>query len=343
MGNNVYALLDDGTLWRRIGRHWRTVTKVPDLPPRRVGASSQVIVRLTGEDLRYEPDQPAKSSLVITLEGLPTSISEARPARMLVVKDSTVALLDANGGVFSTGCRIERVVTLSTGPPEGSLRCSPLTQLLPSGRVAAIDILSDGAVIGVGPGGLVVTWRQGVGKLESLPAVARADSLWAIVASSGGRATAIGSRRVLERDSRGRWSVVRELRADWPPNSRFQVLPDGDLVVLEHSIQVWDRRADSLPVTIIYRPVPGQVIGALHVLQDGRLIAGLANPEEPALGGGLIVWAAPARENRSQRLSLPIRVDITDLADDGRYLLVVGKGGSLRIPLDSLPFAKSSD
>jgi hypothetical protein len=147
---------------------------------------------------------------------------------------------------------------------------------------------------------------------------------------------------VLERDLVGRWSVVRNIPTSGAPNARFLVLPGGDLVVVERFLQVWDRSADSIPAATLYRPGLGSAtIGALHVLRDGRLIAGLANPEEPLLGGRLVVWAAPARANRTQDVELPISVDITDFADDGRFLYVVGRGGSLQIPLDSLPFSNA--
>jgi hypothetical protein len=146
---------------------------------------------------------------------------------------------------------------------------------------------------------------------------------------------------VLERDSAGRWTVLRRISAPATANGRFLVLPGGDLILVERSIQVWERQGgDSLPVAVLYRPRLGEPpIGALHALADGRLIAGLANPEDPLLGGRLLVWAAPARANRSREVRLPMTMDITDLADDGRFLHVVGRGGTIMIPLDSLPFS----
>ena len=137
----------------------------------------------------------------------------------------------------------------------------------------------------------------------------------------------------------GRW--VDDGTADsgrLKPRRPLPALPDGDFVVVERSVQVWDRTRDSIPVAILYRPGFGETVGALHALADGRLIAGLANSDEPLVGGRLVVWAAPARANRSQQVQLPIRVDITDLSDDGRFLHVAGRGGSMKIPLDSLPF-----
>jgi hypothetical protein len=149
---------------------------------------------------------------------------------------------------------------------------------------------------------------------------------------------AITPTQILERDSAGGWRTLRRIRTAESPDARFLALPDGDLVVVEKSVQIWDRTQDSIPVSILYRPGIGEVVGALHALADGRLIAGLANPDEPLAGGRLLVWAAPVRANRSQQVQLPVSVDITDLSDDGRFLHVAGRGGSMKIPLDSLPF-----
>ena len=341
---NAYALLDDGTVWREVDRHWRVVTQVPHLPARLLGASSRVIVRLAGGAIRYEPSQTIEHTPLIVrqIDSLPLSVRAGQNPRRLLVRDSTVALLTSEGQVFVSRCRIDRVAPLGriTGPPAGALLCPPWQQLPPPlGRILDIDILPNGEVIGVGPPGLVVSWTNGLATVETLPGEVRQDSLWDVAVSGRGRTIAIGSTVVLERDSTRRWSVVRRISPVNNQNARFLPLPDGDLVIVERSIQVWDRSADSLPVAILFRPGLGDAsIGALHALPDGRLIAGLANPDEPLVGGWLMVWAAPARANQAQRVELPLSVDITDLADDGRYLHVVGRGGTLKIPLDSLPF-----
>jgi hypothetical protein len=207
-------------------------------------------------------------------------------------------------------------------------------------RINAIAFLGDGRLLGIGDRGTAVTWRSGSVVSERLPEAARGDSLWGVAPSPDGGATAIGVRTVLRRDAGGRWTLVRVLPPRRTEYERFAALPELEFAVTGPAIRLWDRSADTLPVTTLFEAVVGDATpSALHVLADGRLVAGFANPGEPTLSGRLVVWASPARANRSRRLDLPLSVDITDLADDGRYLYVAGRGGSLAIRLDSLPFA----
>ena len=134
--------------------------------------------------------------------------------------------------------------------------------------------------------------------------------------------------------------MVRTLDLHDTTHPLFAALPDSDNVVGGRTVQVWDRSRDTLPVATVYlRGVGEPAPGVLHALPDGRLVAGLSTPAEPTLGGRLVVWAAPVRANRSQRVDLPLSLDITDLSDDGRYLYVSGRGGTVAVRLDSLPFA----
>jgi hypothetical protein len=187
-----------------------------------------------------------------------------------------------------------------------------------------------------------VSWEASGARLERLPPEARDEGFWGIAVSEQGLVLAISPRFVIERDSAGRWEIVRRVNAPVTPHGRFLVLSGGDLVIVERSIQVWDRQEDSLPAAVLYRPPLGEdQLGALHALADGRLVAGLANPEDPLVGGRLMVWASPARSNRAELVQLPISMDITGLADDGRFLHVVGPGGTVMIPLASLPFSSA--
>jgi hypothetical protein len=344
MDTTAYALVDDGTLWRRVGGHWRRITRVPGLPPRRVGASPQLIVRVVGGTIRYEPGRgDSLSHYFVSPEiGVPTGVAEATPPRQLVVRDSSAALLTADGSAFISRCRMVRPVRSAARVSELTLRCPKWSRLPPAPRlIAGVDFLADGRLVGVGARGLAVTWRNGAVETELLPEAARGDSLWGVVASVEGGATAIGTRTVVQRNARGVWTMVRRFPEGRIENHHFALLPDGDLVVAGPAIRVWDRSEDTLPVVTLYQPTLGEAqVSALHVLADGRLVAGFANPDEPTLGGRLVVWQPPARASRALPVELPLNLDITDLADDGRYLYVVGRGGALAIPLDSLPFAK---
>ena len=76
----------------------------------------------------------------------------------------------------------------------------------------------------------------------------------------------------------------------------------------------------------------------IHVLPDGRLVAGIRQPDDPSGGGWLQLWRPPYEERKFTRVELPRRADVYGLADDGKYLYVTGSGWfEMRIPLDSLP------
>ncbi len=335
------ALADDGTLWRRVGGGWRAVTRVPGLPFRLVGASQRLVVRATGGVVRYEPGRGDTLSAFFTapLRGFPPATDAGAPLRQLVVRDTTAVALTDDGRVLVSRCRMVRI---GAGPRDSELRCLPWAPLPPAGaRVEAIAVLAGGTVVGVGGAGLAVSWSGPRPTRERLPPAARGDSLWAVVATADGGALAIGTTAVVRRDARGAWAPVRPWRQ--PPNERgrFAALPDGDLVTAGWAVRVWDRSPDTLPVRTLYGPAPSELqVSALHVLPDGRLVAGLASPPDRILGGRLIVWADPARAGREQPVDLPLDLDVTDLADDGEYLYVAGRGGSLAIALDALPFAR---
>ncbi|MBT8396739.1 MAG: hypothetical protein KJN92_07225, partial [Gemmatimonadetes bacterium] len=225
------------------------------------------------------------------------------------------------------------------------------------GPVRDYSLLPDGTVIGVGADGLALAWRAKGFALESVPAEAENSSLWGVAATKEGLVNAIGDRVVLERDSTGRWSTVRGLpeRRGWV-GLGFAVALNGDLVVSEGfseqrsttGILVWGRspeEGDDLPMARLSWPETGLARAGtvkIHMLPDGRFVAGAGFPEEPGVGGYLHVWRPPIREDHFERVDLPHHMDITDLDDNGEYLYVAGGSGIVRIPLDSLPFAETA-
>ena len=128
----------------------------------------------------------------------------------------------------------------------------------------------------------------------------------------------------------------------------------GDLVIGQKGrgpfnsalLSVWDPRYssdDPAPVSVLTTSQSTDFVSdlTLHGLADGRLVAGFGVPGDPTVGGWLHVWRPPLRDDEFERVDLPIQLDVTDLDDDGHYLYVGGSVGTLRIPLDSLPFAES--
>jgi hypothetical protein len=330
-----YALLDDATLWRQIGSRWRAVTQVPHLPTRLAAASEHIVVLAAGSNMHHEPGHGDTASTFFLVSPLAERTVDSMPPRSVVVRDSTIALLAADGSVSISECPVSHETL-------GDIRrCRPWVTLPPApSAIRAISFLEDGQLLQVGASGLVRTWKRGSLAHEVVPTEVMGDSLWHVVRSSNRGALAVGTRMVIQRDSVGRWMVVRRFSDRLQGVSHFARLTNGDLVVADLGIFVWDLSVDSLPVAAIRIPqVSNARIGAIHALPDGRLVAGFALPDEPTLGGWLEVWAAPARDGSSERLDLPQAIDITDLADDGLYLYVVGQGGALSIPLDSLPFA----
>jgi hypothetical protein len=335
----VYAVGDDGTVWRRVGATWRSVGEVPHLPHRLVSASPRVIARWTGTGITYEPGSGDTVSMYrrTPLPRLGVRPADVAPPRRLVVADTVLALLTADGRVLSSSCGL---VPSVVGLRDTAVRCAPWRRLpAAAGSIVDVGVLADGGVIGVVSPGLVVTWEGGSARRERLPAGFEGDSLWAVWVSDDGTATVVGSRAVLERDEAGHWSTAPRFAGDGRLGDHLALLPDGDLVVAGKFIHVWGPSTATAPVATVHRPIRGEGdVAALHVLSDGRLVAGFATVEQPGVGGWLRVWAPPARDDRSSRVDLPATIDVTGLADDGVLLYVVGRGGSAAIPLESLPF-----
>jgi hypothetical protein len=219
-----------------------------------------------------------------------------------------------------------------------TVRCTPWERLSsPSGPIWDIEFLTDGRLLGVGPGGLAVTWAGREATLEFLPAGARGDSLWAVAVQPEGTTTVFGRHTVLQRSTSGTWSVVRPSPRSWTDANRVAVLPDGRFVVADRAIHIWDRSSDSLPVSTLRPNVIGTPrVADLLVLADGRLVAGFTVPNEPTLGGWMQVWRSAIQADGFERVDLPRSIDITDLDTDGEFLYVVGRGGGWTIAIDSL-------
>ncbi len=336
----VYALIDDGAVWRRVDGAWRFVGKVPDLPHRLVGAAPGVVARATGATVTYEPGIPDTLSpfFVTPFTDLPDGVSDATPPRRLLARDTLLGLLTAGGRAHVSRCA---KVPIAVGSGGAQLRCGDWVPLEPEpGPLTDIAVLSDGRLIGVGAQGLVVIFGDRGPRRERIPVEAQGDSLWGLHVSADGVVTAVGTAVVLERDTLGVWTVVRRLTGDAGIGDHFVALPNGDVVVAGSWMRVWDRSDRSTPVATLHRRVLGEAnVSALVALPDGRLVAGFANPGRSGVGGWLQVWASPAREGRWVRVDVPMTVNVTDLATDGQFLHVVGRGGSMAIPLDSLPFA----
>jgi hypothetical protein len=339
-----YAIVDDGSLFRRASGGWRFVGQMPDLPYRLVAATRRLVLRWTAGRITFEPAGPDASLgfFVAPIGGFAETAAEGSRPHRLIARDSVLAALTADGRAFRAVCARRRTPLSHDNP---MLQCPSWEPLRTGpGPVLDIAILADQRVIGVGSRGLVVIWGDGSVRVEQVPAPLRTDSLWGLHVSSSGRVAAIGRTGVMERDSLGAWHVVRRFGGDGASGERFLVLPDGDIVVAGFWMHVWNRSTDSAPVAVLHRPVfGGSRVGALHLLDDGRMVAGYANPERQGAGGWLQIWAAPVRANRWQRIALPLSIDVTGLADDGTHLHVVGRGGSIAIPIDSLPFSAERD
>jgi len=336
-----YAVTDDATLWRRVGSEWRVVSQVPGLPARFVAASPLVTGRLRGDRFTFEPG-PADTASPVFISpeaGIPPGVGPSEPPRRLTIRDTTMVLLTAAGIPYVSRCRMKPDLLDRVRAPR--LECLPWEALSAAkDPLLSVDIIEDGTVIGIGGDGLVVAWRDGQVVRETIPPAASDDRLWAVVAAGGGRAVVAGVRTILERDSAGVWTVVRRLPARLGGGRYFAVTNAGEFVVATVVLRLWDRSTDTLAVRLL-DPATTALLepAALRVLPDGRLVVGYATPSEPTLGGRLVVWRPPFRDNRWQDVRMPLRIDITDLGDDGEFLYVVGRGGSLTIPLDSLPFA----
>ena len=113
----AYAVLDDGTVWRRADTTWQAVTQVPDLPARMVTASPRVLLRATGTALWYEPGRSDTSSGFFTSPwvGQPAGAASTTLPRQLVIHDSSLALLTRDGKVYRSGCRMDRSVSNTSG------------------------------------------------------------------------------------------------------------------------------------------------------------------------------------------------------------------------------------
>lgn len=60
--NVDYVLLNDGILWRNSQGIWTPVEQLPNLPERRVGAGTNVVVHYAGGRVTYQPSRSARST-----------------------------------------------------------------------------------------------------------------------------------------------------------------------------------------------------------------------------------------------------------------------------------------
>jgi len=336
LGQARYVVTWDGSLWRGAAEGWRAVTRVPGLTAQLVAAGPRIVLRWKDGRLIYEPG-PADSisePFIFPLD-VPPGVTQTTPPVDLQVHDSAAALLTADGTVYEFHCGM---VLDPDRAPNPMLRCGSWERLpLAPGHPVAMVYLRDGRLLGVGGKGLIVAWENMEIGVEHLPQTGAEDSLWAVAADTDGGATAIGWHGVWDRDALGNWTLARRSGSRLVGN-RFATVA-GAFVVAWESIRLWDRSADTIPVaTLFSRSEEGPTLRGLHALPDGRLVAGFAYPGEPALRGYLLVWQQPLRADNSQRVDLPLNVDVTDMADDGEALHVVGRGGALEIAVDSLPF-----
>lgn len=332
-----HAMFDDGTVWTDTTGGWRPVGQLPEIPLRFVGASTKVVVMSIGRRIFYQHSGGARAKLVVSpLLGTPASVNDSMPPRRLQVRDTTMVLVTASGEVLVATCRegaSRRSVT-------DDLRCSPWQALGGTPEpVLDADILPDGAIIAAGRRGFVGIWSGGVWRREQLPISVRGDSIWGLRVSLDGDVIAVGTNIVMTRNRQARWSIAGRPAIGFASGRNLVLNPGGGFAVGDGRVRVWER-TDSSSMIELQRRIRGESqVSAIHGISDGRLIAGFENTNEPGVGGWLKVWAPPLRDNRWERVDLPMNVDVTDLADDGTLLYVVGRGGSMAIRLDSLPFA----
>jgi hypothetical protein len=137
--------------------------------------------------------------------------------------------------------------------------------------------------------------------------------------------------------------VLRHFPDATPAAGHFAVLSGGNVAVGGRVLGVWSRTGDGPPLAVLRETTVGEpAVSALHQLADGRLVAGLGNPTSAGVTGSIEVWAPPAQDGRSERVALPLNVAVTGIADDDHSLIVSGRGGTMAVPLASLPFAPST-
>jgi hypothetical protein len=331
-----FAVSSDGVIWRRVGQSWRSVDQVPDLPDRRIAASPQLVVSFAGHRVTYQPGSSA-SSMVFSIAPVPGAgerVFDGSAPRRLVTVDSVMAMLTLAGHVYRSSC----ATTAASATSRARLRCGNWVPLTATPEpVSDVALFPSGDVVGVGARGLVWNWHAGSAVREVVPVEVRDDSLLSAFVDREGVGWAMSSDHLIRRDSGAVWRLARRLARGTAIGDRFVVMPNGEVIVLGEWTRVWSPGLDSMPAATLHRPALGEPqVGAAHALADGRLVVGFAVPEEPRVGGWLQVWDTPVSANRSRRIDLPMTIDVTDLADDGRNLYIVGRGGTTAIALDSL-------
>jgi hypothetical protein len=338
MGGVAFALAEDGTLWRRVADRWRLMDQVPHMHDRQVAASTSVVVRKRGDRLSYEPGAGDTISGFFVAQLHSDDMLNGGGVRAFTVRDSVIAMVMYDGSVFRSSCAFTRE---AVGAGAASLACETPIRLSGPSTISAIGLLDDGEVMGVGPQ-RVVRWRGALPFRDDLPASALRDSLWGVSVAADGTATVVGKHSLLQRDAAGLWTVLRSFPDGAANGDHFAVLPNGQVAMASGWLRLWDRTTET-PLAVLRQAELGAgTIDALHALPDGRLVAGFGNRDAPGVGGWIEVWAAPVHEGRSQRVELPLNVDVTSLANDGTRLIVAGRGGTMAIPLRSLPFHVSS-
>lgn len=335
----VHALLSSGLVLRLRDGRWRIVTEVPHSVVRDIAISSvmgPVAVLDHG---------------VVSVGGLTIASAERlRPPvgtfRRVVVRDSSLWMLTDSSQVFALTCRSARefinylaaLAGRAPGPeliPLAAWECQ--TRALDRSTIPLLDIAAtaDGRLLAVGPGGVAV-WSAGKLSPMPMPIEATRDTFERVATSADGGVAVIGHHVVLT------WSVPRR---EWVARRRDAGGPTRDLTFMTGGVlavagggDIALYRGDSL-----LGRAPGALMpqARLHALSDGRLIAGYAHPGDPATSGWLDVFVPPGY-NHAERVTLPAIADIYGLADDGRYLYVVGSGWfAAQVLLDSLPGARA--
>jgi len=324
-----YIVLDDGTVWREFeGLKWRVVSQVPDLPARRIAASRFLVVAQKGSRITYQPASGSGFRLAVRpLEGATRHIPSEAPLRELRIRDSTILMITDSGRALLAEC--------------GAAPANSTTGVT-CGRVLALegatlrggDLTPDGTVWGLDRDGRIIIW-SGARWLDTAGDGFREDSLWHLEASRDGSVWVAGRLGVAVRSANGRWNRLGGPRTDRSPRLLLHT-PKHTFAVTDAGLDVWTDVTATSPVRL-HRRVRGEAeIAALHLLPDGRLVAGFEHRREPGVGGWLLVWPYPYVADGARRVELPLNVDVTDLADDGTALHIVGRGGSMSIALSQL-------
>jgi len=322
------ALFQDGSLWASRNGRWRFVTSLPRSRLLDVAVSPTL-----GQMAVSETEVLWSGTVMITLP-------EAARPRRIVAGDSTAWVLTESGAIFLIACHRPQRTRNSVA----SSSCQARPVLLPDRRrINDLALDAQGHLLAAGDAGLIASWSGDRARIDAVPGEARRDTLVRLLVPDSGAPLALGRKTFLRRTASGKWTLVRRFGTDIGLIHDAAALSGGRVAVSiagEAQNRILILGPDSSGDLAFWESLTGaEAPERLLALTDDRLAAAYAHPDDPSVGGRLVIYhvRSDRRFVTMWQVPLPRTSDLYGIARDSAYLYVVGSGWlAERIPLNAI-------